>query len=108
MGLSVDIFRNAHGLDCTNEGVSSKVIGLTLVNVRGPVEPTESRPAAWLVPGNLPGTCKIVVVEPGTDKGWAMMGGNFAYSCDSRFGQAVENMIGVRLGCPVPIHDRYE
>jgi hypothetical protein len=108
MGLLIDVFRNAHGVDCTADGVSSKVQGFTLVNVEGPFEPSDTRPAAWLVKGNLPGTCKIVVVEPGSDNRWFMMGGNFGYSCDSRFGAAVEKLTGARLGCPVPIHDRHE
>lgn len=32
---------------------------------------------------------------------WTMMGGNFGYSCDSRYRQTINNL-------PLPIHDRIE
>lgn len=109
MGLIIGVYRDASGSDCTLNGVSSRHANLTVVNVDGPFEPTPERPACWLVKGNLPGTVKIVVVEPGTDGKWSMMGGNYGGTCDSRFNRAVERITG-QTQCygPVPIHDRYE
>ena len=108
MGLHVQIYRAAHGLDCTRDGVSSKVECLTLVNVPGPFEPTDSAPAAFLIIGNVPGSCKILIGDGSADFGQGMFGGNFAYSCDSRFSKAVQALTGSKVGYPVAIHDRYE
>ncbi|USN14496.1 hypothetical protein DOMOVOI_00210 [Brevundimonas phage vB_BpoS-Domovoi] len=121
MGLIVSIYRRAaadhpgdiiklDSVDCTNGGVTSKVAQLTLVNVDGPFDPNPSRPAAYLVKGNVPGAVKIV---PATDTGemdtrWLMAGGNYAGTTDSRFNEAVERLGGPRFGGPVSVHDRYE
>lgn len=110
MGLIISIYKDSSSsYDCTNGGVSSRHTSLTLVNVDGPFEPTPERPACWLVKGNVPGSAKIVIAEPGTDQKWSMMGGNYGGTSDSRFNRAVERITG-QLQClgPVPIHDRYE
>ncbi|UTC29087.1 hypothetical protein BAMBUS_00040 [Brevundimonas phage vB_BpoS-Bambus] len=121
MGLIVSIYRRCaadqpgdilklDSVDCTNGGVSSKVAQLTLVNVDGPFDPNPSRPAAYLVKGNVRGAVKIV---PATDTGemdtrWLMAGGNYAGTTDSRFNEAVERLGGPRFGGPVSVHDRFE
>lgn len=105
MGLIVSILKPA-GSNCSAGGVSARYENLTLVNVDGPFEPTADRPAAYLKGGNLPGTA-IVVPEENTGK-WSMMGGCYVATSDSRFGDAVEKIIGARFYGAVPLHDRVE
>lgn len=112
MGLTVHIYKNSLG-DSSNGGVSSKVEKLTLLNVGGPCEPSFDAPAAMLKVKAI-GSRKHPYIEPVTVtksgdlleiKG-GMFGGTYAIG-DSRFGEAVEKMIGHKYG-PVGIHDRVE
>lgn len=105
MGLHVDIYKCNLG-DCTNGGISSKAHELCLVNVPGPFEPNKKIPAALLVEGNLKNSAKIVPLKETRKGRWFMFGGNFAYSSDARFNDAVEKLQGTRG--PVAIHDRTE
>jgi hypothetical protein len=104
MGLTVNVYKN--GYDCTLNGISSKCNELCLINVDGPFNPDDDKPAALLVPGNLPNTVKIIPANVNQDKTWVMDGGNFAYSSDARFNNAVEKIAGYRGA--VSIHDRIE
>jgi hypothetical protein len=104
MGLTVNVYKN--GYDCTLNGISSKCNELCLINVDGPFNPNDDKPAALLVPGNLPNTVKIIPANVNQDKTWVMDGGNFAYSSDARFNNAVEKIAGYRGA--VSIHDRIE
>ena len=104
MGLTVNVYKN--GYDCTLNGISSKCNELCLINVDGPFNPDDDKPAALLVPGNLPNTVKIIPANVNEDKTWVMDGGNFAYSSDARFNNAVEKIAGYRGA--VSIHDRIE
>lgn len=113
MGLNVSVFRNPLG-NFTNNGISSKVTELCIVNIKGPSDPSCYAPAALLVKGNLKGIVHIVPAAKNGDRwqpatGWAMMGGNYAATSDSRFTEAIESLNG---GHPfygaVAIHDRYE
>jgi hypothetical protein len=106
MGLHVDIYKSKTLGDCTNGGITAKVQELCLVNVSGPFEPNKKIPGALLVEGNLPGTAKIVPLKETRKGKWFMFGGNFAYSSDARFNDAVEKLQGTRG--PVAIHDRTE
>ena len=84
---------------------------LTIVNIPGPFEPNEDRPAAMLVDGHRPGD-KIVVPAGRDDEGspWVratapdmvgpMFGGSYAGCSDSRFDPGFYGA--------VPIHDRFE
>ncbi|USN15593.1 hypothetical protein KIKIMORA_04750 [Brevundimonas phage vB_BpoS-Kikimora] len=121
MGLTVYIYRRApadrpgdllklDAEDCTNGGVSSRVAALTLVNVSGPSSPSEDAPAAYLVKGNVAGSVKIVPADAtgAKDSRWLMMGGNYAGTSDSRFGEAVESLGGGRYTAIAPVHDRFE
>ncbi len=75
---------------------------LTIVNLDGPFDPSETAPAALLVNG------KIIQAGRDSNERWelkrwygymgAMFGGKFAYSSDGRFPSSF----------PLPIHDRYE
>jgi hypothetical protein len=105
MGLIVDIYKN-NGADCTANGISSKSNELCIINIKAPFNPDKDRPAALLVKGNLPNTVRIIPANINEDKTWTMFGGNFAYSSDSRFNEAVEKLAKFRGA--VQIHDRIE
>lgn len=102
--LMCDVLRPASGSDCTNGGATSTSTRVILI---GP----EGTPDGQPLRGDLP-VLKIVVrniggeyihaeplVRPENVAG-PMAGGNFIYSCDSRF----------RAICPypIPVHDRFE
>lgn len=102
MGIRVSVYRDASlNSDCTNNGVSGRHTSLTVVNVDGPSEPTPDAPAVLLVPGVL-GGYRIVPAHKSNKDEWVMFGGNYAYTFDSRFRQAIKDH------GPVPIHDRVE
>lgn len=120
MGLLVSVYRNS-SMDCTANGISSRVVNLTLVNVDGPFEPTENAPAAFLVKGALDSVIIVPAVEVSnhdlledkSKKGYiqetrSMFGGNFGSTSDSRFSNAVAKILGHRFYGAVPIHDRIE
>jgi hypothetical protein len=93
--------------DCTNGGVSSRYKAFVLIGegVEGPSEPDDETPALRLVRRRI-GQQQADYCVPVSDNridfpttyAGPMMGGNFAYTCDSR-------MPGHR---PLPIHDRFE
>lgn len=119
MGLIVNVYR-ADRDDCSNGGISAKATALCVVNIDGPFEPRHDMPAAILTtnqvgdpvikPANYDkqeyedGSIETVFSE---QPGWFMMGGNFAYSSDSRFGEALRKM-GANIYGAIPIHDRQE
>lgn len=111
MGMIVSVFKNPLG-DCTNGGMSSNVTSICVVNVDGPFEPSHDRPAAILTTNQVGNP----VIKPARQDfgcpwveqpGWFMMGGNFAYTSDSRFGEALRKM-GADFYGAIPIHDRQE
>lgn len=99
--LSINVYKDGSGYDCTNGGISSKYKSLLLVCDEGNIEIDENN-----LPENL---VKIIVgykgaiyIEPvarPSGVGW-MAGGNIAYSCDSRFRRLSPY--------PLSIHDRQE
>lgn len=104
--LPVSVYRNTTLGDCTNNGVSSRFDTLLVICPDG-FDVDEKNP-----PENL---CKVVRrrirgrdvyhIEPvgrAMGVGW-MMGGNFAFSHDSRFGALCGNQYGA-----LAIHDRQE
>jgi hypothetical protein len=96
-GMSVSVYRDADGGDCTLGGISSKYKRLILVGACVPeiFEETEDCPSILLkIHMGQP------IAVPDTDK-WTMMGGNFLYTCDSRFRENVNPY-------PIRIHDRIE
>ena len=62
MGLTLHVYRWSLG-DCSNGGFSGRYDAVVCVNVEGPSEPTEDRPAAMLVPGNAGGTVRVIPAE---------------------------------------------
>lgn len=123
MGLRAYILKSRELGDCSNGGISGHCDVVTLVNVEGPFEPTEEAPAALLIHGNLRDTVKIVPAVQDTveDGDWfprvsmsggrdigPMFGGCYVATSDSRFGQAVERLLGHRYSGAVALHDRFE
>lgn len=111
MGIHAYVYRSDLG-DCTNGGISSKAKGLTIVNANGPFEPDDNHPAAMLV-----SHVNHAVIRPAEKDSegvyhpvnkWWMFGGNYAATSDSRFGEAVERLLGRKFYGAVPIHDRCE
>ena len=121
MGLLVSVYRNAEfeadGTDCTNGGLSGRFRKLLIVNVPGPTPDNGMHPAMLLVDDQPCGEPypKLVPADPDDhDKPYRsptlcgpMMGGNYAGSSDSRLGQAVHELCGLRLSI-LPVHDRFE
>ena len=109
MGMTVSVFRWGLG-DCTNNGVSAVAGSLCVVNVPGPFNPSPALPAVELVEG--PGGRGHAILRPVEAKKPGMVGpmfgGNFGYSSDSRFSEAVQKLTGSRHYGAVAIHDRYE
>jgi len=109
MGMTVSVFRWGLG-DCTNNGVSAVAGSLCVVNVPGPFNPSPALPAVELVEG--PGGRGHVILRPVEAKNPGMVGpmsgGNFGYSSDSRFSEAIQKLTGSRHYGAVSIHDRYE
>jgi len=105
MGLRVQIFKWSLG-DCTKKGMSSTCDALTLINVEGPFEPTPDAPAAKLLLRKT-GNAIIRPADIPPNK-WTMSGGNFAYTSDTRFCEALRLLTGYAHSFPVSIHDRVE
>ena len=96
-GMSVDVYKTNSLGDCTNGGISSKFDKMILVGEGIPriFKPSEDTPAIYLKQ-----YCGDYIAVPDLDK-QTMMGGNFVYTCDSRFRQ----LLG---GHPIRIHDSSE
>ena len=88
MGMYVDVYKNM-GPDCSMNGITCKNNALCLINVRGPWEPSDKIPGAFLAKGNLPNTAKVIPSNINKNKTWSMFGGNFVYSSDSRFNESI-------------------
>ncbi len=113
MGLILGIYRSSLG-DCTNGGITGgSRANVTVVNVEGPFEPTDDRPAVLLIDGPSAGRWNPTLVPavlvgdtwiPESRDGviGPMAGGNFAGTSDSRWNRRVEGR-GV-----VSVHDRFE
>lgn len=108
MGIVVDVYRNsAMPNDYTLGGVSSRFNRLCVVNADGPFKASEDCPAVMLELGAL-NSVRLVSVADKERGVWTMFGGNYATTCDSRFSEAVEALLGHRFYGAVAIHDRVE
>ncbi len=109
MGLILNIYREA-GADPGCE-VSDKVDRITVVNVAGPIEPTDDAPAFVLEAHeqyrDFPLLRPVNVAAFKGQRG-PMAGGNYAGSWDSWWHLAVAKITGHRSGGLVLIHDRFE
>ena len=110
-GFSVSVYRDACGSDCTNRGVTSRYARVVLIGEGIPelTEPNPDMPALYLCSKPHVNHCGATVEgapyfyaqpEPKGCSTWYMMGGNFVYSCDSRFREI--------CGYPIPVHDHTE
>ena len=82
MGLSAHIYRCSLG-DCSNDDISSRHTGVCIVNVDGPAEPSDDRPAVELMVMQTT-RGKYVYAVPCDLKGKSMFGGTFVSTSDGR------------------------
>ena len=134
MGIHASIYRSGKlranpggGLltpdDCTLNGWSGNYgfDHVCVVNAEGPFEPDAKHPAVLIVRHRQENfnTLHAVSVAHHEAKKWTMMGGNFLYSSDSRFGELcvrlmAEGRCGIQTNAvhwspgAVAIHDRVE
>lgn len=97
-GLRCDILTDKSTGDCTNNGISSKHDSLILIgkNIPKIFEAEDITQCAKLDFYKNYARCKPIIFK----NKWYMNGGNFLYSCDSRFRDISQY--------PIPIHDRIE
>jgi len=106
LGLSVSIYRDGSGYDCTNGGASSKfdkgiVTGYKIGEDSQIFPPSDDCPEYVILRDFVNGgqeRIRAVPVELVESGKWTMFGGNFLYTCDSRFPSDQ----------PIKIHDRVE
>lgn len=112
--IRVSVYRDADGHDCTNGGVTSRHISMTLFYQCKREEALDycqqngidTDGCLWLEKRVLFGEqhdyARPLLHESG--KCGPMFGGNFVYTSDSRLADA----LGTTCSAPVPVHDRYE
>lgn len=112
--IHVDVYRAADGHDYTNDGVTSRHERVMMFYNCTREEAAKCCEAY----GVNEDACIVLVkrilwgekhyyVRPlvhRSDKTGPMFGGNFVYSSDSRFAEAID----ARCSSPIPVHDRYE
>ena len=112
MGITAYVYRHPSEIDCTLNGWSQRFDRVCVVNAEGPSEPSEDCPAVILERHRtLKNAIHAVSVEDKESGKWLMAGGNFLFSCDSRFSEAVARILGndlFRFHGAVSIHDRIE
>lgn len=119
MGLIANVYRQvnrqfvdgtASMVDCTNGGWSSRFNTVCVVNMNGPFDPDPATPAVMLIDGPGPDPNPIIVLEEHYRANkWTMFGGNFLYTSDSRFSEAVRDILGTSVASfAIRIHDRIE
>lgn len=115
MGMRVDLLAKVGSPIVVNKNAgtylaTAGVQRLTITNVSGPFEPAPDAPAARLERG--PGGTVRIVVDMPTDIAGVWIGpmanGMFAHAYDSRFGAAVERLLGHPFYGAVSVHDRYD
>lgn len=113
-GLVLNVYRSACGMDCTNNGITSKFTELLLVgkNVGAIFSAKDDRPRVTIRVKDFLGRKSAHLVpcdENATPlEGWWMMGGNFAHTSDSRFRDAVSEALGFDFYGAIAVHDRQE
>jgi len=106
--IQAGIYGDVDGHDCSNGGISSRFDKVLIPCENGFIDvDTDNAPdnLCRVVRRNIAGR-EYVHLEPeniDTNKVWVCFGGRFAYTCDSRFGEIINNG-----GYPVSIHDRCE
>lgn len=102
MGLILNVYRDASGVDCTNGGVTATCNRICVINVDGPFRPAFCQPAFEL---DIRGGGPVLVPVAGGGAGMIgpMFGGNYATTSDARLREAVGDFNGA-----IPVFDRYE
>jgi hypothetical protein len=100
---SVDIYRS--GVDCTNHGVThpERSAGKRVYLITDPADVLNIPKGDHIVlvlHKKMVGDVPYFTAKPLGEKSWCMMGGNFIYTCDSRFREICQY--------PIPVHDRIE
>ena len=115
MGLHVEIYRDLNMGGCSNHGVSDiqtrpEVRGLTIINIQAPHEPSKEYPAATIVAEKhfKHPTVRVIPLELLEKRVWTMFGGSYVATSDSRFNEAIEQLIGRTFYGAVSLHDRTE
>lgn len=108
-GLIINIYKShSHGKveDFTNGGVTAKAEEALVIGDGIPgIFEAHGRPVLRLERNRGSGTARLV---PADETGWTMFGGNFGYTSDSRFSEAVRAIYDGDFYGAVPIHDRVE
>ena len=104
-GIFCDVLKPCHGTDCTANGITSRYTQVLLVGDGVPAhfEARPDTPIVKLVRRDLArGTYLHVEPIEKPEGSWngPMAGGNFIYSCDSRFHEVSQY--------PLSVHDRFE
>lgn len=119
MGLNAYIVRHGTG-DFSGKGLSSTHDEVCIVNVDGPFEPDLRHPAVMLIEGALFSVIAVPAATHGAESDYSyipskftglvgpMFGGTYIATSDSRFGHAIEALLGHRFYGAIPFHDRYE
>lgn len=109
-GITIDVLRTS-GSDCSNDGVSKNNNSLWVEVEGGYISEEEAIERGYPIMefGTIKFGGKIFIhLKPKNRKsGSIMMGGNYATTSDSRFGEAVEKICGYRHNA-IAIHDRVE
>ena len=108
-GLIISIYKSrSHGKDedFTNRGVTANAEEALVVGDGIPgIFEANGRPVLRLERNRRGSTARLV---PADETRWTMFGGNFGYTSDSRFSEAVRAIYGSDFYGAVPIHDRVE
>ncbi len=106
-GLILSVYRS--GGCATNGQTSGNINGITLIGNGVPeiFEPSDRAPAMFLV-NRGKDRPPIIVPEEDARPMQYMAGGNFAWSCDSRFRELVRTLTGGSHDGPIQIFDRDE
>ena len=110
--LRLDVYRTRYG-DCTNGGISGRWDELIVPCDEGYVEYDPENPQENLVYVEariVAGINTLRLVPAAVRDKRTMFGGNYATTCDSRFGRmlAAKWGMGFRFNDILPVHDRVE
>ena len=115
-GIRASIYDYPGG-NCSNNGISARCKDVTVMGICGPelgfipieqtspFEPNEEAPAVILIVREIGGSLHVHAESP--DGRWAMAGGAFIYTSDSRFHDLLRRAVRMS-GFAVSLHDRIE
>lgn len=99
--ISVDVFVHSSRIDCSLNGVTvTHKEKLVVAAPTGYISEAAVQKHGYVVLEATRNGNDILFKQAGNQR-WCMFGGNFVYSCDSRFAQAYGNR-------PIRVHDRME